>query len=379
MGNGQFLIAVLSSLACLIALSQVSRSEAWIKLASARSLFRAISFDHTHVGLWSMGLVMFIVPGVLLAIRPLSFEASRFTTIQPEFTYLHIFISQIGMALILALVAVTALKRLKAPKRGRLIQLGLICYATILMLTISHNYAVAKETRNRELNYESWKALHKDGYLFEIMSDGDGAISRTHNFAYETNPGNFYFQSGIRLTGIFYFVPGYLYSDSEIQCWEERMCELPDLRSRITVQLSNSLVTDSKDKYEKLRSGYGLAEAGDWVQQSLRPERVASSKLWIFDLYPVTSSTFIAFTAPLKSDQIDIDLAELRFVQLTRLMSSGQQESLKPSLAGICLAEDLALSRTVGTADYPLIMTFWKFPIGSGVRSYSELEYGTCG
>lgn len=373
-GNEKFAVAVLSSVACLFLFGQARRLRAWEEAGSWPSSLKTIS----TLGLWSLGLVLLIVPGVLLAIRPLSFEASRFTGIQPRFTYLHIFISQLGAALIIALAVGLFLERSRLLARDRLIQIGMFCYTVILMLTVSHNYAVAKETRNRELNYESWNALHKDGYLFKKMESGDGAISQTVNFAYETNPGNFYSRSGIRLTGIYYFVPGYLYSESEIQCWGEQKCLLPDLRSRITTQLSNSIVTDSENKFEKLRSGYGPAEAGDWVQQSLRPDRVMSSKLWIFDLYPVSGSTFVAFTVPLHSDQLEVDLAELRFVQLVRLSSDGPQESLKPSLAGVCLTEVPKSQRIAGTADFPLIMTFWKFPSGSGVRSYSELGYGTC-
>ena len=374
-GNERLAIVLLFSAACLVGINQVRRSRPWQEYASAPSSAKTIS----TLGLWTMGLVLLIVPGVLLAIRPLSFEASRFTGIQPQFTYLHIFISQLGAALILALAAGWVVERFRPLIRDWLIQIGMIGYALILMLTMSHNYAVAMETRNRELNYESWNALHKDGYLFENMRSGDGAISRTHNFAYETNPGNFYSRSGIRLTGIYYFVPGYLYSESEIQCWEEEICKLPDLRSRVTTQLSNFLVSDSQDTYEKLKSGYGTAEAGDWVQQSLRPDRIMSSKLWIFDLYPVSGSTFVAFTVPVYSDQLEIDLAKLRFVQLVRLDAAGPQEIIRPSLAGTCLTEVRGSTRTAGTADYSLVMTSWQFPSGSGIRSYSELAFGTCG
>lgn len=373
-GNTQIILALLASCACLFALGHIFYSKGRKDLVSSSGGTTTPTF-----ALMLIGLTLLVIPGVLLAIRPLSYEASRFESIEPRFTYLHIFVSQIGMALILALALRFVLERAESLRRGRLIPLGILFYAVVLTLTICHNYAVAKETRNRELNYESWSALHKSGYLFENMKTGDGAISKSHNFAYETNPANFYSQSGIRLTGIYYFVPGYLYSDSEIMCWEERRCQLPNLRTRIATQLSNSIVTDSEDKYEKLRSGYGPLEFGDWVQQSLKPDRIKSSKLWIFDLYPVTGSTFVAFTAPLYSDQLDVDLAELRFVQLTKLVSGVPQETLKPSLAGICLTEVPGLSEIVGTANYPLRMTVWKVSNERAIRSYSELGFGTCG
>jgi len=375
LANDYLPIALLCSSACLVVITKFFRSRQWVETVSSPTSVK----KSPVVGLWAIALVMLVVPGILLAIRPLSFEASRFSRIQPQFTYLHIFVSQLGMALMMALLVELVLKHSGSLKRARLNQLGSVGFSLVLLFTICHNYAVAKETRNRELNYESWIALHKDGYLFENMKSGDGAISQTNNFAYETNPGNFYSLSGIRLTGIYSFSPGYLYSESEIQCWEERICKLPNLRSRVANQLSNFIVTDSKNKYEKLRSGYGPAEAGDWVQQSLRPDRIISSKLWVFDLYPVTGNTFIAFTAPLDSDQLEIDLNNLRFVQLTRVTSSSPQESLKPSLAGVCLAEESGLSKLGGTANYPLLITHWKFPSKSGSRSYSELDFGTCG
>jgi hypothetical protein len=334
---------------------------------------RQISFNW-EVGV--VGLCLLVLPGLLLALRPLSYEGSRFTTLQPQLTYLHIFISQIGMAILLALIFNKVLNRETPKNICRPRTVFAIIYVTVLILTSSHNYAVARDTRNRELHFESWHALHRDRYLFEEMRDGDGVITQTNNFAYETNPANFYVQSGIRLSGMFY--PPYMFSETELTCAKAGECEWPDLRQRIAGQLANGLVADSEEKYEKLRRGAQPLDKGDWIFQSLQPEKLASSRLWIFDLYPVTAETFIAFSSPLVSDQLEIEPRGLRYVQLARIVTDGKIQRLKPSLAGVCLVEVIEEAKVVGPSRYPLSMTVWKFPDNIRRLSYFDLGWGAC-
>jgi len=370
--NHDWVIAFVTGLCLLLVLMRVlalrDRSDLESVLGHRRTSFR-----------WEaivVGVCLWVLPGLLLAIRPLSNEGSRFTTLQPQLTYLHIFISQIGIAVLLALFFISGLQR-ERPSSSRWPKtVFAIIYAAVLVMTVSHNYTVARDTRNRELQYESWFALHRDGYLFEEMHDGDGVITQTNNFAYETNPANFYVQSGIRLSGMFY--PPYMFSESELTCAKAGDCKWPDLRQRIAGQLVNGLVADSQDKYDKLRSGAQPLTQGDWIFQSLQPEKLASSKLWIFDLYPVTAETFIAFSSPLASDQFEIEPRGLRYVQLSLIAIDGKSQQLKPSLAGICLVEVTEEARVVGPSRYPLSMTVWKFPDDVRRLSYFDLGWGTC-
>jgi len=370
--NPDWVIALVTGVCLLLVLTRL------LILRNRTVLKSVVEHQETSIK-WEavvVGLCLWALPGLLLAIRPLSFEGSRFTTFQPQFTYLHIFISQIGMAILLALIFSKLFQRVSLSNSRRPKTVFVVIYATVLVVTVSHNYAVARDTRNRELNYESWLALHRDGYLFEEMNDGDGVITQTNNFAYETNPANFYVQSGIRLSGMFF--PPYMFSESEQACAKAGECKWPDLRQRIAGQLVNGLVADSKDKYDKLRKGAQPLTQGDWVFQSLQPEKLASSRLWVFDLYPVSAETFIAFSSPLASDQLEIEPRGLRYVQLARIATGGESQQLKPSLAGICLVEIIEEAKVVGPRSYPLSMTMWKFPDNIRKLSYFDLGWGTC-
>ena len=328
----------------------------------------------TNAVLAIIGTSLIVLPSLLLALRPGSFEASRFTKFQPDLTYLHIFISQIGMALLLSLLVTPVLRFVVARRKTQLLRLTALCYAVVLFLTVSHNYAVAQETRNRELNYESWLALHRDGSLFVEMKSGDSAISQSANFAYETNPAAFYVESGIRLTSIHPLL--YLFTAEELECKENATCELPEIRPRIARELTNMLTFDSKRSFN-----IGVDKVpteGDFVWRSLRPEAIATSRLWIFDLYPVTSRSFIAFTAPLSSDQLELNSGDLLLVKTEVIEEGFDRENLKPSLGGVCLTEKSELRKVSGPGDYPLVMSFWKFPEPVRKLSYLTLDFGVC-
>jgi len=328
----------------------------------------------TNAVLAIIGTSLIVLPSLLLALRPGSFEASRFTKFQPDLTYLHIFISQIGMALLLSLIVTPILRFVVARRKTQLLRLTALCYAVVLFLTVSHNYAVAQETRNRELNYESWLALHRDGSLFVEMKSGDSAISQSANFAYETNPGAFYVESGIRLTSIHPL--SYLFTVEELECKENATCELPDIRQRIARELTNMLTFDSKRPFSI--GADKVPTEGDFVWRSLRPEAIATSRLWIFDLYPVTSRSFIAFTAPLLSDQLELNSGDLLLVKTEVIEEGFDRENLKPSLGGVCLTEKSELRKVSGPGGYPLVMTFWKFPEPARKLNYLTLDFGVC-
>lgn len=366
--NSAIVIALIASIALLILLMwSLARAQLRNQVLTAK-----LSREYL-VTIVALNLIA--IPGLLLAIRPKSFEASRINSFQPQLTYLHVFITQIGTALLLGVVGFRILSYLHHKHRKRQVQLIAILYVAILFMTVTHNYAVARDTRNRELNYESWMAIHDDATLFEEMRSGDLVISNSHNFAYETNTGNFYHMSGIRLAGIAYL--SYLFSNDEIQCMVDETCKITNLRERIRGQLSNGLVADSREPSHIQE--YGTPEAGDWVWQNLQGNRVDRMRLWIFELYPITSGTFVAYTAPLQTDSLYLNSRDIRFVSLSKVSSDGSYESHKPSLAGTCLTEMPSRTTVTSNANYPLRLTFWQFPeTRSNQVNYLRLTFGIC-
>jgi len=366
--NSAIVIALIASIALLILLMwSLARAQLRNQVLTAK-----LSREYL-VTIVALNLIA--IPGLLLAIRPKSFEASRINSFQPQLTYLHVFITQIGTALLLGVVGLRILSYLYHKHRKRQVQLIAILYVAILFMTVTHNYAVARDTRNRELNYESWMAIHDDATLFEEMRSGDLVISNSHNFAYETNTGNFYHMSGIRLAGIAYL--SYLFSNDEIQCMVDETCKITNLRERIRGQLSNGLVADSREPSHIQE--YGTPEAGDWVWQNLQGNRVDRMRLWMFELYPITSGTFVAYTAPLQTDSLYLNPRDIRFVSLSKVSSDGSYESHKPSLAGTCLTEIPSRTTVTSNANYPLRLTFWQFPeTRSNQVNYLRLTFGIC-
>jgi len=366
--NSAIPVALIASIALLILLMwSLARAQLRNRVVAAK-----LSKEYLVI---IVALNLMVIPGLVLAIRPKSFEASRITSFQPQLTYLHVFVTQMGTALLLGTLGLRVLSYLYEKHHKRQVQLVTIGYVAVLFMTISHNYAVARDTRNRELNYESWMAMHDDTTLFEEMRSGDLVISNSHNFAYETNTGNFYHMSGIRLAGTAYL--SYLFSQGEIECMVEETCEIVNLRERIRGQLSNGLVADSREPSQIQE--YGTPEAGDWVWQNLQGNRVERMRLWIFELYPITSGTFVAYTAPLQTDSLSLDPRDIRFMSLAKVGSDGAHESYGPSLAGTCLSEIPSRTKLTSNANYPLRLTFWQFPkTQSNQVNYLKLTFGIC-
>jgi len=368
--NFQVFIAIVVSVGIAIVLENVIVANP--RSAASQSVIRTKGFS--NLGLLVIGVNLLLLPGLLLALRPLSFEASRFTGFQPELTYIHVFISELGAALLLSLVLAGVLSRLIEYRKIGSLRFLAVSYSLVLFFTVSHNYAVSRDTRFRELNYESWFAIHQEGYLFQDLRSGDGVITQTNNFAYETNPGNFYARSDKRLSGMFWLP--YLYSETEITCIKNSSCEPTELRDRIKGQLVNSLLPDSMERSNL--NAAGTLEIGDWVTLSLEPKNLAAMRLWVFDLYPVTSQSFIAFTAPLVSDELRISTDQVRFVMLSKLDDDSNYEILRPSLAGVCLLEDTTRSEVVGSPEYKLQKSIWRFPVPKMELRYLDMNFGTC-
>ena len=308
---------------------------------------------------WTIRLiagVMISVPGLLMAIRPASYEASRGSPWDPQNTYLHVLIVQFGVALASAVAlndlvlrkqsdnGYSKMRKTKRKLRTRTCgsMLALVCSLTFL-----HNHQVAAETGNRDLNLDAWNLILQDGELFDDVRDADMFVSPNVNDAYETNAANFFAQTGIRLAAI--HPTFYLYSPEQLSCRPVENCFLPNLREETIRLQANLLKPDSESR-------------NDWVHQTLSSDVLRTNSIWFIDFFPITQNSYVMFLGRIAENGRGpgVVAGTVRLVLVTSIDKSGEaREAFKPALNEVCLVGPQPTSQR---GKYSL--SYWKMPSG---------------
>jgi hypothetical protein len=109
-------------------------------------------------------------------------------------------------------------------------------------------------------------------------------------------------------------------------------CLLPNVRKKVISTIPNlqrgAFVPIGRDK-ERL---------DDWINLKSLPGSLDKSKIWFFDPFLMTVSTFVAYLAPFdeEAESASIELKDLRFISI----SKNPEPEFFPSIAGVCLKLD---------------------------------------
>lgn len=221
-----------------------------------------------------------------------------------------------------------------------------VFFAFILFVNFNHNWLVAGENTSRNFQYKSWQDLTKNSSLFRDVSDSDIFISSNQNDAFETNAGSFYANTGIRLA--YLFNTRLIFPDID-KCTLGSGCELTGLRQKVVSTLPNlTRGTYVPKKTDKKR-------IDDWVGINSRKDALIHSRIWAFDIYLLTPTTYFSYLAPFLEDENRalVNFSSLRVITIT----SNKKNEFVPAVANICLVE--AGKSIINNG---LLMTEWKVP-----------------
>ena len=246
-----------------------------------------------------------------------------------------------------------------------------VALALLFVLNQAHNGQIAKETKARDNSYYSWRAITSNSVFFSGVRDRDIFISNSQNDAYETNAGSFYYYSGIRLVYLFRTVS--IWPEIE-KCALGSDCILDRAKERVIAILPtlNRTGSDSLNDRELVES--------DWVKENMKPRILNQSRVWFFDIFPMTPNTVIAYLAPNieENSTASVDAKEIRVATLSR----GANLEFRPSIGGICL-DELPHGPEIGADKFGVQTKLWKVPQVDGqlIQKYIDfraLNMGTC-
>lgn len=240
--------------------------------------------------------------------------------------------------------------------------------------TLVHNFAVARETNGRDFQYKAWQSLTRSEIFLSGVKESDVFISKYQNDAYETNAGYFYWNSGIRLTYLFKI--DLLWPEFN-KCDAESGCILPNVREKVKNTVPNlqrgAFVPVGRDKNR----------TDDWINLKSLPGALDNSRIWFFDPFLMTTTTFVGYLAPFDEtkESASIKFKDLRFISI----SSTPNPEFAPSIASVCLK----LQQADFDATTGLYRHYWEVPytLTSINKRYSSIpdaldirsvEAGTC-
>ena len=204
---------------------------------------------------------------------------------------------------------------------------GIFIAVAAFSLNMNHNLTVSKETHGRDLQYYSWHALTtQEPNFFHEVKTGDFLVSLNQNDAYETNAGTFFWNTGKRLKYIFRTVsiwPDYSNCKIEDECNLDRVIERA---ATVYPTLDRSWSIIGKDLRKK---------NADWVKVNMQKNAFSSSTPWLFDIFPMTSNTMVAYLGRIdkNSRTAMIDLSTIKVATV----SMAKNIEFNPSVAGLCL------------------------------------------
>jgi len=242
------------------------------------------------------------------------------------------------------------------------------------LFTLVHNFTVARETNGRDFQYNAWQSLTRSEIFLSGVKESDVFISKYQNDAYETNAGSLFWNSGIRLTYLFKI--DLLWPEFS-KCDAESECSLPNVREKVKNTVPNlqrgAFVPVGRDKNR----------TDDWINLKSLPGALDNSRIWFFDSFLMTTTTFVGYLAPFDEtkESASIKFKDLRFISI----ASTPNPEFAPSIASVCLKLQQAdFDTTTG-----LYRHYWEVPdtLTSTNKRYSSIpdaldirrvEAGTC-
>lgn len=249
----------------------------------------------------------------------------------------------------------------------------LIC--VLIFLNASHNIFVAEENKGRNFQYDAWEALTKQKNIFEGVKNRDIFISNNQDDSYETNAGKFYYNSGIRLS--YLFKTDIIYPDG-ISCISESDCDLMSVKEIAIKRLDNLTRTgannvrddEKKNMWSSLENDYT-----DWVESNRVPGVLQNSKVWAFDMFLISQSTYISYLAPFIENR-KIPTVNSGSLKIFTVENS-DKPLLSPAVNNICYS-----LKEQFRADNGLIVKVWEVPqstINSTDKFSKEIEFNNIG
>ena len=242
----------------------------------------------------------------------------------------------------------------------------LVC--AIIFLNTSHNILVAEENKGRNFQYDAWESLTKQKNIFEGVKDKDIFISNNQDDAYETNAGKFYYNSGIRLS--YLFKTNIIYPE-DISCFSESKCDLLPVKD-IAVQRLGNLVRSGAGT--KTWSDFG-SKSMDWVESNRISGALQNSKVWAFDMFLISQSTYISYLAPFIENRKNptVDFNKMKIFTVEKSI----KPLLTPAVNNICFNFN-----TQYVANNGLVVKVWELPtsiISENATSNKELPFNQIG
>ena len=256
-------------------------------------------------------------------------------------------------------------------KNSRRLSDIIVILSFVFILNQTHNGQIAHETKARDNSYFSWRALTSDEDFFSGVKNRDILISNSQNDAYETNAGSFFHFTGIRLVYLFRTVSIWPEIDN---CSVESDCVLDRGKERVINILPtlNRIGPDPENDRKMTKF--------DWVKENMQPEMLDQSRIWFFDIFPMTPNTVAAYLAPNieTSASASVKVNSLRVATLSR----GVDLEFRPSIGGFCL-EELPKNHEVVKNKFGVQMKIWKpsqkiVSLDQEVLDIRSLNMGTC-
>jgi hypothetical protein len=365
------------------------------KIAILNDTENSIYEKESRIYLYLISFCLVASPGMIMSLQPTWWNRASLTH-----SYLGVMICEFGTALLIALILGRKLENIstrfrtdsKNEKfvRGKKkvinkysqklllnssiirINQGVLLVCILLFLNASHNILVAEENKGRNFQYDAWDALTAQKSIFEGVKSRDIFISNNQDDAYETNAGKFYYNSGIRLS--YLFKTNIIYPE-KISCISESECDLLPVKEIATQRLGNLV-----------RSGAGTKtwgdfnnESVDWIESNRAPGVLNNSKVWAFDMFPISQSTYISYLAPfIENRKIPtLDFSKIRFFTV----ENSTKPLLSPSANGFCFN-----LKTQYLSNNGLVVKVWELPklddnINTKFRKelpFSAIEVGLC-
>lgn len=354
-----------------------------------------ITEKESGIYLYLISACLILSPGLIMSLQPTWWNrASLFKS------YLGVMICEFGTALLLSLILghklETVVKHFKSDSkfvRGKRVLVdknNLILYkklsstvmnqgvwliCALIFLNASHNIFVAEETKGRNFQYDAWDALTKQKNIFEGVRDRDIFISNNQDDSYETNAGKFYYNSGIRLSSL--FKTNIIYPE-DISCISELKCDLLPVKE-IAIQRLGSLtrtgakLVRSDDKKNQWNSSENPTI--DWVESNRLPGILQNSKVWAFDMYLISQSTYISYLVPFIENR-KIPTVNSNYFQIYTVENS-DKPLFSPAVNNICL--NLKEQFLSGNG---LVVKVWQLPPlkeDYGDEISNEIEFSKIG
>lgn len=239
------------------------------------------------------------------------------------------------------------------------------------ILNQAHNSQIASETKARDNLYYSWRALTSHNSFFSEVKARDIFISNSQNDAYETNAGSFFHFTGIRLVYLFRTVS--IWPEFE-NCKIDSGCDLDRARERV-IEVLPTLNRLGPDPLRERKM-----TTDDWVKENLKPGILNESKIWLFDIFPMTANTSVAYLGQnLEMNRsASVDPKDLLVATLTR----GTNLEFRPSISGLCLQEQ-AQDKKFSRNRFGVEVRLWRVSKDDVIKNKEYLDFrnlnlGTC-